>query len=70
MVEEEDLELIKVKLEKLKLEREDRISIPKKLRMRERLFCCSCEEDTGVAGEFECFSCKHIRCPACWVKSG
>lgn len=75
MVEEEDLGPVRAKVEKLKLERENRIverqDIPRQVRKRVRFFCCSCEGNTGVekgdTGEFECFSCKHTKCPACWV---
>jgi hypothetical protein len=70
MVEEDDLEPIRAEFEKLKLERENRISIPKPTRIRARFFCCSCEADTGVktgdSGEFECSSYKHTKCPAYW----
>lgn len=77
MIKEEDLEPVRAKHEKLKLERKNRMverqDIPREVRKRVRFFCCSCEENTGVekedTGEFECLSCKHTKCPACWAET-
>jgi len=56
-----------VMLEK-KAQRENRI--PGEVRERLRIFCCSCEQNTGTkkgdTREFECTSCGHIKCPACY----
>jgi len=62
MVLDEDLELIRAKLAYLKLRKGGRFHIKRPLRMKERVFCCSCENVTGVSEEFACVSCKHTRC--------
>jgi len=51
-----------------KAQRENRI--PGEVRMRLKIFCCACEQNTGTkkedTREFECTSCGHVKCPACY----
>ena len=68
---EEDYMVKKVRaqIERLRLERKSK-GVERQdesgIRLRSRLFCCSCEDFTG-AKTHKCFSCGHHRCPVCYV---
>jgi len=63
----EDISGLKAKLklsrEKKKEERE-LVYVQKDIRKRRRLFCCSCQTETGFDGD-QCSECGHERCAVC-----
>ena len=67
--EEDDIvKKVRAKIEKLKLEIKSKkieVQDESRIRLRRRLFCCSCRKSTGVKTH-KYPSCRHRRCPECY----